>query len=317
MLFVATTHQDRRVLDRPPAGDYRGPMRYQPALLDDLDPTQRTLVLALAAEAAAIDGQDPLNEAARMSLEPGAHTARHVLLDGPAGPEAYANLLHTGDLETIQLVVAPDARFTGLGSAMLATALAAVPEGATAALWAFGDLPGARAFARAHGLRQSRELLVMEAPLAELPPVRLPTGVGIRGFRPDDETALLDINARAFAHHPEQGAMDAADFAARTAEPWYRPEDLLVADRDGQLLGFHWTKRHDAALWEVYVIAVDPTVHGGGIGKALLRSGLHHMADRGGQRVQLYVEGDQATAVGLYRAHGFRTVHTDVMYLAG
>ncbi|WOQ16247.1 mycothiol synthase [Raineyella sp. W15-4] len=292
-------------------------MRYEPELLDDLDATQRTLVLALTAEVAAVDGQDPLNEAARMSLEPGAHTARHILLDGPAGPEAYANLLPTGDLETIQLAVAPEARFTGLGSAVLAAALAAVPEGATAAIWSFGDLPAARGFARAHDLRPARELLVMETSLDEIPPARLPAGVTVRGFRSTDEAALLDVNARAFAHHPEQGAMDAADFAARTAEPWYRPEDLLVADHAGRLVGFHWTKRHDSALWEVYVIAVDPTAHGGGIGKALLRAGLRHMADEGGRRVRLYVEGDQETAVGLYRAHGFRTVHTDVMYVTG
>ncbi len=292
-------------------------MPYEPQLLDDLDDTQRTLVLALTAEVTAVDGTDPLNEAARMSLQPGAHTARHVLVVGPAGPEAYANLMSTGDgVETIQLAVAPEARFTGTGSAVLAAALAAVPDGATGAVWSFGDLPGARAFAAARQLHPARELLVMETPLDDVAPTRLPAGVTIRGFRPGDEDALLGVNARAFAHHPEQGAMDAADFAARTAEPWFRAEDLLVAERDGRLVGFHWTKRHDPALWEVYVLAVDPEAHGGGIGKALLRAGLHHMVDEHGQRVLLYVEGDQEAATGLYRAHGFRTTHKDVMYVS-
>ncbi|MEA5155160.1 mycothiol synthase [Raineyella sp.] len=290
-------------------------MPYEPQLLDDLDDTQRALVLALAAEVTAVDGTDPLNEAARMSLEPGVHTARHVLVIGPAGPEAYANLLRTGDLETIQLAVAPEARFTGIGSAVLDIALAAVPDGATGALWAFGDLPGSRAFADARQLRPARELLVMETPLDDIRPARPPEGVTIREFRPADRAALLDINARAFAHHPEQGAMDAADFAARSAEPWFRMQDLLVAERDGRLVGFHWTKRHDTALWEVYVLAVDPDVHGGGVGKALLRAGMRHMADEHGQRVLLYVEGDQQAAMGLYRAHGFRTTHKDVMYV--
>lgn len=292
-------------------------MPYEPQLLDDLDDTQRTLVLALTAEVTAVDGTDPLNEAARMSLQAGAHTARHVLVVGPAGPEAYANLMPTGDgVETIQLAVAPEARFTGTGSAVLAAALAAVPDGATGAVWSFGDLPGARAFAAARQLHPARELLVMETPLDDVAPTRLPAGVTIRGFRPGDEDALLGVNARAFAHHPEQGAMDAADFAARTAEPWFRAEDLLVAERDGRLVGFHWTKRHDPALWEVYVLAVDPEAHGGGIGKALLRAGLHHMVDEHGQRVLLYVEGDQEAATGLYRAHGFRTTHKDVMYVS-
>lgn len=290
-------------------------MRYEPRFLDVLDDGHRAEIRALAAEAAAVDGVDPLNEAARMSLEPGATGARHLVLDGPAGLEAYANVARTGELATIQLVVAPEARLTGLGTAMLRAATAAVPEGTAPALWSFGDLPAARGFAAAAGLRPARELLKMQAELADVPPGRLPTGVVVRGFRPEDEAAVLDINARAFAHHPEQGAMDHDDFTARTREPWYRPEDLLVAERDGRPVGFHWTKREGEGLWEVYVIGVDPDVHGGGIGKALLRAGLHHMAAAGGRRVVLYVEGDQDVAVGLYRAHGFRTVHKDVMYV--
>lgn len=290
-------------------------MRYEPRFLDVLDDAHRAEIRALAAEAAVRDGVDPLNEAARMSLEPGATGARHLVVEGPAGLEAYANVAGTGDMATIQLVVSPEARLTGIGTTLLRAAVAAVPEGASPAIWSFGDLPAARGFAAANGLRAGRELLKMQAELAEPVPARLPAGVEVRGFRPEDEAAVLAINAQAFAHHPEQGAMDHEDFTARTREPWYRPEDLLVAERDGRIVGFHWTKRHDEALWEVYVIGVDPQAHGGGIGKALLRAGLQHMAEAGARRVILYVEGDQDVAVGLYRAHGFRTVHTDVMYV--
>ena len=290
-------------------------MRYQPRLLDELDIALRTQVLALATEAAAFDGVDPLNEAARISLQPGATTARHLVLEGPGGLEAYANLADTGETPTIQLVVSPEARLTGLGSALLAAALETVPEGRSAAVWSFGDLSAARGFAASNGLHASRELLVMESPLADLPAGRLAADVTVRGFRPEDEEAVLTVNARAFAHHPEQGAMDHADFTARTREAWYRPEDLLVAERAGRIIGFHWTKRHDDELWEVYVIGVDPDAHGGGIGKGLLRAGLQHMAEAGARRVILYVEGDQDVAVGLYRAHGFRTAKKDVMYL--
>ncbi len=269
----------------------------------------------MVAQAAAFDGVDPLNEAARMSLAPGASGARHLVLVGPAGVEAYANLSATGDVETIQLVVVPEARLTGIGTTMLEAAIAAVPAGAKAAVWSFGDLPAARGFAAANHLRPGRELLIMEASLTDVPGARLPADVTIRGFRPEDLDQLLETNARAFAHHPEQGAMDAEDFAARTREPWYRAEDLLVAERHGRVIGFHWTKRHDDDLWEVYVVGVDPDAHGGGIGKGLLRAGLDHMAQAGGSRVILYVEGDQEVAVGLYKAHGFRTTHRDIMYV--
>ena len=83
-------------------------------------------------------------------------------------------------------------------------------------------------------------------------------GVTIRGYRADDADEVLRVNAAAFAHHPEQGSMDAADLAERMAEPWFDPAGLLVADAGDGLLGFHWTKQHSAELGEVYVVARRP-----------------------------------------------------------
>ena len=102
-------------------------------------------------------------------------------------------------------------------------------------------------------------------------------------------------------------------------EPWFDPEGLLLAVRtagDGteQVIGFHWTKRHDAELGEVYVIGVDPDHSGGGTGRALLQSGLEHLASRGARRVILYVEGNQDYVVRLYEATGFEIANRDIMY---
>ena len=57
----------------------------------------------------------------------------------------------------------------------------------------------------------------------------VPEGVTIRGYRDADADGVLAVNAAAFAHHPEQGGMDAADLAERMAEPWWDPAGLLVA----------------------------------------------------------------------------------------
>ena len=96
---------------------------------------------------------------------------------------------------------------------------------------------------------------------------------------------MLRVNAAAFAHHPEQGSMDAAELAERMAEPWFDPAGLLVADRRRTgMLGFHWTKRHSATLGEVYVVGIDPDAQGRGVGRTLVDAGLRAPARRRARR---------------------------------
>ena len=53
--------------------------------------------------------------------------------------------------------------------------------------------------------------------------------------------------------------MTRADLDERMAEPWFDPAGFFLAERDGELLGFHWTKVHpDPALGEVYVVGHRP-----------------------------------------------------------
>jgi mycothiol synthase len=91
-----------------------------------------------------------------------------------------------------------------------------------------------------------------------------------------------------------------------------------VAEHDWHLKGFHWTKVHpgDPAYGEVYVIGVDPSARGTGLGKALLAAGLEHLHGKGLGEVVLYVEADNHSAVQLYTSYGFTHAasDTDVMY---
>jgi mycothiol synthase len=105
--------------------------------------------------------------------------------------------------------------------------------------------------------------------------------------------------------------MDADDLAGRMAEPWYAAEDLLIAAEGDRLLGFHWTKQHDARQGEVYVVGVAPAAQGRGLGRLLTLAGLHHLAGRGVEEVLLYVESDNAPAVAVYSRLGFGHADAD------
>jgi mycothiol synthase len=262
------------------------------------------VVTAVRREAEGADGADPLDEAGRMALA-------HSGLDGAAlwvhGTDGFALLRGPA----LDLAVLPDARGSGVGTALAEAALAEAPAEVTA--WSHVDHPAARALARRLGLAVTRELWVMER---DASPVEVPAveGVTIRGYRPADADEVLRVNATAFAHHPEQGSMDAANLAERMAEPWFDPAGLLVADAGDGLLGFHWTKQHSADLGEVYVVAVDPAAQGRGLGRALTAAGLAHLDSLGVRRIILYVESDNAPAIATYSRLGFDHTETHVQY---
>lgn len=271
-----------------------------------LTPEHAAAVDALAARAAARDGHDPLNEEARLTREAG---ARHLL--AWHGNDLVGYLIHSPGHGTAQVVVDPQHRRQRIGSGLV-TRLAA--EGAVA-LWAFGDTPAARGFAAHLGLTSARALLVMARDLpADLPVRAADPAVTLRGFTPADADALLAVNAAAFAHHPEQGALDAAGLAARMAEDWFDPAGLLVAVAGDRMLGFHWTKRHPDGTGEVYVVGVDPSAQGRGLGRSLLAAGLDHLSRVGCRRVILYVDSADSVAVQMYESAGFGVVHRDVLY---
>ena len=198
-----------------------------------------------------------------------------------------------------------------VGRALALAALAEAPGDVTA--WSHVDDPAARAIAARVGFAATRELWVMRRGAS---PVDVPEidGVTIRGYRPEDADEVLRVNAEAFAHHPEQGSMDAANLAERMVEPWFDPAGLLVADAGTGLLGFHWTKQHSAVLGEVYVVAVDPAAQGRGLGRALTAAGLAHLAELGVREIILYVESDNAPAIATYSRLGFAHTQTHVQY---
>jgi len=134
--------------------------------------------------------------------------------------------------------------------------------------------------------------------------------VSVRPFREGhDDAAVVEVLARAYAGTAD-GGWDMQRLAARLAYPWFRADDLLVAeDGTGAVVGLHWLKQRDAHTGEVYNLAVHPEHGGRGVGALLLHAGLQHLRALGLTRVVLWVDMVNTPALALYRQAGF-AVHT-------
>jgi len=313
-----------------------------------LEPDEVAEILALTHAAGDADGAYPLSEHVVLHLRHGGDApATHLLArvsDPPTHGSAQPNdqLVGYAHIDPTDVVAGPSAelcvhplhRRRGLGRALVTAAIAAAerhdPQGRLR-LWAHGDHPSANALALSLGFARARVLWQMRRSLfAPVDAPRLPDGVVLREFRPGiDDDAWLALNARAFAHLPDQGGWTARDLYVRLGEAWFDPAGFLVAERlaDRAMLGFHWTKVHGGhtaegrefdhdhdPIGEVYVLGVDPSAHGLGLGAALTLAGLRYLRGRHLDQVMLYVDETNDPAIRLYQQLGFARWSTDVCF---
>ena len=288
--------------------------------LASLDATQVAGVRALHDDAQNADGHESIGEAVWRDLADPANAGPHAEVVATDGGRlvgfAHAATGADGHAE-IGLAVQPDARGDDVERGLLdATVDAARAQGASSAIWwRIGADETSDAVATSAGFRPSRDLHRMEVrlPLDQEP--RWPDGVDVRTFVPGrDDDAWLAVNNAAFAGHPEQGGWTRATLERRTREPWFDPKGFVVAFDDRGLAGFCWTKVHDDGAGEIYVIGVDPSRQGRGLGRPLVVAGLQSLADRGVTTGMLYVDAANVAAVALYRSLGFNTVRVDRAY---
>jgi mycothiol synthase len=317
------------------------PARDELSVSGPLPPEQAAAVLDLVRHAAEEDGVSPLSEHVMLHLRYGGDPrARNVLLWHDGELAGYAHLDPTDPVEgpAGEMVIDPAMRRHGFGL-RLTRALTAEAGDAGLRLWAHGDLPAATRLAAAAGFSRSRALWQMRRSLQTwIGRPQLADGITVRSFKPgQDEDAWVSLNHRAFSRHPEQGAWTRTDLDMREREPWFDPHGFFLAERAGELVGFHWTKIHggneelgrpapgsaDApastrhgheAIGEVYVVGVDPTARGTGLGRALTLIGLRYLRSRGLPQVMLYVDETNTAAIGLYESLGFTHWDTDVMF---
>ncbi|HEU5034387.1 MAG TPA: mycothiol synthase [Mycobacteriales bacterium] len=303
-----------------------------------LDPDEVRRVVALVDEVTAHDGVRPLSEHVMLHLRYGGDApARNFLVHVGDELAGYGHLDTTDAVEgaSAELAIAPAHRGVGLGR-QLVEAIAADTDGRLR-LWAHGRDSGAIELARSMGFRRERVLWQLRRSLfAPVPEPQWPVGVTVRTFVVgQDEEAWLRVNNRAFAQHPDQGSWTLDDVRMREQEPWFDAAGFFLAERDGELVGFHWTKVHGAQsttihgtqegehdhdhhhdpIGEVYVVGVDPVMQGQGLGPALTLRGLQHLRARGLSQVMLYVDETNTNAIRTYERLGFAKWDVDVCFL--
>ncbi|WP_213816282.1 mycothiol synthase [Glaciihabitans sp. dw_435] len=290
--------------------------------MSDSTPSVPDWFAPLVQRARATDGQPPFSDQSLVDLR----TGERELISIGTSAVALASATEA------EFVVDPDARGAGLGTQLLDRLLAHAHPSTGLLVWAHGDHPAARALASSHGLTPVRELLHLrmemthpaaapapapaDAPAAPASSPPLPHDARLSTFRVGtDEAAWLDLNARAFAHHAEQGSVTRTDLDELIAEPWFRADDFLLLHIGDELVGYCWLKV-EGDSGEFYVVGVDPDSQGMGLGRILTTAGLTRLRQRDIRFAHLYVEGDNTAAVRLYRSLGFTDDSIDIQYRA-
>jgi mycothiol synthase len=217
----------------------------------------------------------------------------------------------------LRLGVHADARRRGAGTALLANVFA------TARAWAPGERPrhiafnhwvpndGDEAFWMRHGFAPVRYFWRMQrATDASLTP-EWPAGIEARLFGGNNREFAdwNDAYNDSFAAHYRfiPGTVEIA--RAIAASPDFKHEYLMLAYRNGRCVGFC---RNEAIgdTGVIGVLGVAREARGSGLGRALLRWGVASLSRQGFARIALYVDGENDTALGLYRSEGFEVART-------
>jgi mycothiol synthase len=175
--------------------------------------------------------------------------------------------------------------------------------------------PGPEAFARACGLTYHSSLWLMRLDPAA-PGVAPSFGDDhvVRWLEPGtDDEPFVDLVNTIFLDHPSPLVLDHATVRRVHARRDFDSSTILlvapVSDRTRPVAFCRVGRYQDddgVMTGEVKLLGVRREARGRGLGRELVRWGVEDLRRRGVERIHLSVEGENAGALGLYAAEGFR-----------
>ena len=139
----------------------------------------------------------------------------------------------------------------------------------------------------------------------------------VRHLREGEEALITDLQNKAFAGSWGFAPNVPEELRYRLRMSGSRHEDALILEVDGKPSAYCWTKTQTQGgqrVGLIWMIGVDPEMRGLGLGRAMLLASVDYLSRQGAESVELDVYADNAPAVGLYEATGFRRRGEVVFY---
>jgi mycothiol synthase len=268
-------------------------------VVDELDAATARQVDSLLERIQAREGEEPFSETQLERLTAG-RNLRHVVRREPTDEVTGYGVLAEGERLEAEAAY-------GTFDRAFAEAVATLSKPTTLTLRDVGEGEVRELVAR--GWHVARTVLRLARPLpAPEPPA---TDLVIRPFNVGvDEATWVASNNAAFAGHPVQSTLTVERVQAKERAAWFDRDGFLMFWEQEALVASCWTKMRrvrERAVGEIYVIFVAPEAQGRGLGRLAVLAGLAYLASQGATSAELYVEGNNAPALGMYRSMGFDT----------
>ena len=151
----------------------------------------------------------------------------------------------------------------------------------------------------------------------KLPPPAFPPGIQLRPFViGQDEVMLTGLVNDVFSEHWGEGLHTVVDIRRAVAMPSFLADLLLLAEKDGQAVGYVWSRVDPQrvamtgdACAHIHDLGVRKAYRGQGLGRALLLRTLHDIKRRGMIAAELDVDEANTAARHLYESVGFCQHH--------